>query len=56
MKAFVYDKKESKKVAELKNIVSVTEDKESHSIYIVDSKNRLYQYNTKDTKTTIYQN
>ena len=56
MKAFVYEKKDSKKVLEVNNVVTVTTNKEDHTICIVDSKGRLYQYNTKEVKTTIYQN
>lgn len=56
MKVFVYKKKDSSKVLELNDVVAVTTSKEDNSICIVDAKNRLYQYNTKEVKTTIYQN
>lgn len=56
MKAFVYEKKESKKVLEIKDVVAVTTNEVDNTICIVDKKNRLYQYNTRDIKTTIYQN
>lgn len=56
MKAFVYDKKTSKKVVEIKNVVDVMQEPDSNTIYIVDNKKRLYQYNIGEVKTTIYQN
>ena len=56
MKAFVYDKKTSEKVREILDVEFVTTDKEDHKICIVDVKGRLYQYNMKEVKTTIYQN
>lgn len=56
MKAFVYDKKTSKKVVEIPNVVNVVHEPGDDTIYIVDNKKRLYQYNVKEVKTTIYQN
>lgn len=56
MKAFVYEKKTSKKVVEIKNVVDVMHDPEDDTIYIVDNKKRLYQYKVSEVKTTIYQN
>ena len=56
MKVFVYEKKKSKKILEVNDVVTVTTDNEDDTICIVDAKNRLYQYNTKEVKTTIYQN
>lgn len=55
MEVFVYSKKTSKKLAELNHIVNVavTPDK---TIYIQDEEGGLYSYDTREVKTTIYQN
>lgn len=56
MKAFVYDKKDSKKIKEVKDVIAVTTSKEDNVICFVDGKNRLYQYDTREVKSVIYQN
>lgn len=56
MKAFVYEKKDSKKIAEILDVVNVIHDLEEGRIYIVNDKKRIFQYDTKNVKTTIYQN
>lgn len=56
MKAFVYDKRTSKKIIEIDKVIDVMQDPEDYTIYIVDEKKRLYQYDVREVKTTIYQN
>ena len=56
MKTFVYDKKKSKKVAEIKNVATVCEDKPTHSIQITTLNNETFEFETRFFKTTAYQN
>lgn len=56
MKTFVYDKKKSKKVAEIKNVASVYEDKPTHSIQITTLNNDTFEFDTRFFKITVYQN
>lgn len=53
MKVFIYRKDNSKKVKVIKNVKVVFE---TAGILVVDTEHETFTYNTKDIKTTIYQN
>jgi hypothetical protein len=53
MKVFVYKKSNSKKVKVIKNVKVVFE---TDGILTIDTAKKTYTYNTKDVKTTCYQN
>lgn len=56
MKVFVYNKdKNSKKIATIENVTSVTEDKQNRRIYISTNDSQI-TFDTKHIKTSIYQN
>jgi hypothetical protein len=56
MKVFVYNKdKNSKKIATIENVASVTEDKANRRIYISTGEG-VIEFDTKFVKTSIYQN
>lgn len=56
MKVFVYAKKESKKVAEIKNVSLVREIREKHEIQLTTESNEVFKFDTHLFKTTVYQN
>lgn len=56
MKVFVYDKKDSERIAEYKHVIRVEEFKTDPYIYITTDEMEVYQYNTNLVKTRIYQN
>lgn len=56
MKVFVYSKKTSKKVAEIKKVVMVQEIPEDHKIEFVTDSGEVMTFDTKSLKSTIYQN
>lgn len=56
MKVFVYSKKTSKKVAEIKKVVMVQELPEDHKIEFVTDSGEVMTFDTKSLKSTIYQN
>ena len=53
MKVFIYKKSNSKKVKVIKNVKVVFE---TDGILTIDTDKKTYTYNTKDVKTTCYQN
>lgn len=53
MKVFIYRKDNSKKVKVIKHVKVVYE---TAGILVIDTEQETFTYNTKDIKTTIYQN
>lgn len=53
MKAFVYRKKDSKRIKTIKNVVCVYQ---SANMIIIDTEKRSYTFSPREVKTTIYQN
>lgn len=57
MKVFVYSKKTSKKIAEVKAVVSVNCPLEKGSKIVIQTESgEVFKFDTKTMKTTIYQN
>lgn len=56
MKVFVYSKKTSKKIAEIKQVVCVMECKVIEQILITTYSGETFNFNTKEVKATVYQN
>ncbi len=56
MKVFVYSKKTSKKIAIVNNVKVVCETPEKCSISFVTNSGENFCFNTKEVKTTTYQN
>lgn len=56
MKVFVYDKKNSKKIAIIEKVANVLENKVVHQIYITTENAELFTFDTRFFKTTAYQN
>lgn len=56
MKVFVYSKKTSKKIVEVKQACCVMEYDNAEQIIIVTYSGETFKFNTSDVKTTAYQN
>lgn len=56
MKVFVYSKKSSKMIACVKSVKEVREDPENNHIVYLTETGEYFHFNTKDVKSTIYQN
>ncbi len=56
MKVFVYSKKTSKKIAEVKHVVTVQPPTASNKIILITESGEMFTFDTKEVKTTIYQN
>lgn len=56
MKVFVYSKKTSKKIATIKNVVLIQAVPGDGRIQIVIDDGEIFQFDTGNVKTTIYQN
>lgn len=56
MKVFVYSKKTSKKIAEIKQVGNVMECEVLSQILITTYSGETFKFNTNDVKTTAYQN
>lgn len=56
MKVFIYSKKTSKKIAEIKQVGNVMECELAKQILISTFSGETFKFNTNDVKTTIYQN
>lgn len=56
MKTFVYSKKTSKKIAEIKNVVTVQQPTASDKIIFITESGEMFSFNIKEIKTTTYQN
>lgn len=56
MKVFVYSKKTSAKIAEIKNAVTVQEPAASNKIIFITDSGEMFTFDTKEVKTTSYQN
>lgn len=56
MKVFVYSKKTSKKIAEIKQVCGVIECKLTAQILIIPYSGETFKFNTNEVKTTSYQN
>lgn len=53
MKVFVYRKKDSKKLKTIKHVVCMYQ---SASMLVIDTEKHSYKFDTKEVKTTCYQN
>lgn len=56
MKVFVYSKKTNKKIAEIKQVCNVIECEREGLILITTYSCETFKFNTKEVKTTAYQN
>lgn len=56
MKVFVYSKRTSKKIAEIKHVVSVMEREVAEQIIITTYSGDTFWFNTNNVKTIAYQN
>ena len=56
MKVFVYSKKKSKKIAEIKHVCDVRACEVAEQILITTYSGETFSFNTKEVKTTAYQN
>lgn len=56
MKVFVYSKKTSKKIAEIKQVGNVMECELTERILITTYSGEIFKFNTNEVKTTSYQN
>ena len=56
MKVFVYSKKTSKKIAEIKQVGNVMECELAAQILITTYSGETFRFNTNEVKTTSYQN
>ena len=56
MKVFVYSKKTSKKIAEVKHVVTVQTPAASDKIILITESGEMFTFSTKEVKTTCYQN
>lgn len=56
MKVFVYSKKTSKKIAEIKNVCNVMECELANQISITTYSGEIFKFDTNVVKTTSYQN
>lgn len=56
MKVFVYSKKTSMKIAEIKEVGNVMESPVAERILITTYSGETFNFNTNEFKTTIYQN
>lgn len=56
MKVFVYSKKTSKKIAEIEQVGNIMECDFASQILIITYSGETFKFNTKDVKTTAYQN
>ena len=56
MKVFVYSKKTNQKLAQVNNVVGVDTNSKKNEIMIHTSSEETFTFNTKEIKTTIYQN
>lgn len=56
MKVFVYSKKTSKKIAEIKQVGNVMECELAAQILITTYSGETFTFNTNEVKTTSYQN
>lgn len=56
MKVFVYSKKTSKKIVEIKQVKSVTEYNADEVLVISTYSGETFEFNTNKVKTTSYQN
>lgn len=56
MRVFVYSKKTSKKIAIINNVEIVHETPTSYLISFVTGSGENFSFNTKEVKTTTYQN
>lgn len=56
MKVFVYSKATSNKIAEIKDVVTVQRPKASNNIIFITVSGEMFTFNTKEVKTTTYQN
>lgn len=56
MKVFVYSKKTSKKIAEIKQVGNVMECELMSQILITTYSGETFKFNTNEVKTTSYQN
>lgn len=56
MKVFVYSKRTSKKIAEINGVVDVQHAKGSDKITFITNSGESMSFNTKEIKTTVYQN
>lgn len=56
MKVFVYSKKDSEKIAVIKNVSFVQCPELEAIINIIDYEGNKYSFNTNKVKTSIYQN
>lgn len=56
MKVFVYSKKTNRKIAQVNDVVEVGVNTEKHEIMVYTKSGETFTFNTKEIKTTIYQN
>ena len=56
MKVFVYSKTTSNKIAEIKNVVTVQEPSVGNKIIFITESGEMFTFDTKEVKTTTYQN
>lgn len=56
MKVFIYSKKTSKKLVIIKNVVMVQTITSNKKIQVVVDSGEIFEYDTTQVKTTIYQN
>lgn len=56
MKVFVYSKKTNAKIAEIKNVVTVQEPSVGNKIVFITDSGEMFTFDTKEVKTTSYQN
>lgn len=56
MKVFVYSKKTNAKIAIINNVEITRETSNDHSITFITRSGESFSFNTKEIKTTTYQN
>lgn len=56
MKVFVYSKKSSNKIAEIKNVVTVQKPAATKQILFITESGEIFAFDTTEVKTTTYQN
>lgn len=56
MKVFVYSKKASKKIAEIKNVVSVACYSDKQEVLVLTGSGEILKFDGSEVKTTTYQN
>ena len=56
MKVFVYSKKTNRKIAQVNAVIGVEVNEKKHEILVYTESDETFTFNTKEIKTTIYQN